>query len=56
MLCRVRDLHTVPGGEIFVDDFPASQVAHSTSNLDGHVNKVLLRDGLRGNESVRVKK
>lgn len=32
-------------------DLPASQVAHSARNLDGHVNQVLLRDGLRGNGS-----
>lgn len=43
-------LHAVPGSEVFVYDLPASQVAHSTCNLDGHVNQVLLRDRLKGNE------
>lgn len=43
-------LHAVPGGQVFVYDLPASQVAHSTCNLDGHINQVLLRDCLKGNE------
>lgn len=43
-------LHAVPGGEVFVDDLPASQVAHSTCNLDRHVNQVLLRDCLKRNK------
>lgn len=46
-------LHAVPGGEVFVYDLPASQVAHSTCNLDGHVNQVLLRDCLKGNKGER---
>lgn len=41
------DLHTVPGSEVFVYDLPAGQVAHSTSNLNGHGNQVLLRDRLK---------
>lgn len=49
-------LHAVPGGEVFVYDLPARQVAHSTSNLDGHVNQVLLRDGLKkGNDNVQLR-
>lgn len=42
-------LHAVPSSEVFVDDLPASKVAHSARDLDGHVNQVLLRDGLTGN-------
>lgn len=34
-------------------DLPARQVAHSTGNLNGHVNQVLLRDRLKGNEAER---
>lgn len=40
-------LHTVPGSQVFVDDLPAGQVAHSTSDLNGHGNQVLLRDRLK---------
>lgn len=50
-----RHLHTVPSSEVFVYDLPASQVAHSARNLDGHVNQVLLRNGLRGNGSDEAK-
>lgn len=46
-------LHAVPGGEVFVYDLPARQVAHSTCNLNGHVNQVLLRDRLEGNDRER---
>lgn len=53
-LIRVKGhLHAVPGGEVFVYDLPARQVAHSTCNLNGHVNQVLLRDRLEGNERER---
>ena len=34
-------------------DLPSGQVAHSTCNLDGHVNQVLLGDCLKGNEGRR---
>jgi len=44
-----RHLHAVPSSEVFVYDLPASQVAHSTRDLDGHVHQVLLRDSLKGN-------
>lgn len=47
---RSGHLHAVPGSDVFVYDLPASQVAHSTCNLDGHVNQVLLRNCLKGNE------
>lgn len=43
-------LHTIPGSQVFVYDLPASQVAHSTSYLDGHVHQVLLGDRLKGNK------
>lgn len=43
-------LHTVPGGQVFVYDLPARQVAHSACDLNGHVHQVLLRDRLEGNE------
>lgn len=49
-LSRQGHLHAVPGSEVFVYDLPARQVAHSTCNLDGHINQVLLRDRLKGNE------
>lgn len=42
-----RDSHTVPGSQVFVDDLPAGQVAHSTGDLNGHINQVLLGDGLK---------
>lgn len=48
-----RCLHAVPGGEVFVYHLPARQVAHSTGNLDGHVDQVLLGDGLQGNQTDR---
>lgn len=48
-------LHAVPGGEVFVYDLPASQVAHPACNLDSHVDQVLLRDRLKGNEGKREK-
>lgn len=49
-LSRQGHSHAVPGSEVFVYDLPARQVAHSTCNLDGHINQVLLRDRLKGNE------
>lgn len=48
-----RCLHAVPGSEVFVYHLPARQVAHSTGDLDGHVDQVLLGDGLQGNQTDR---
>lgn len=31
-------LHAVPGSEVFVYHLPARQVAHSTGDLDSHVD------------------
>ena len=40
-------LHAVPSSQVFVDDFPSGQIAHSTGNLNSHVDQVLLRNCLR---------
>ncbi|KAI4572854.1 hypothetical protein MJG53_012692 [Ovis ammon polii x Ovis aries] len=39
--CVLSD--TVPNSHILVDDFPAGQIAHSSGNLNSHVNQGLLR-------------
>lgn len=54
LFCGPGHLHTVPGSQIFVYDLSASQVAHPTCNLDGHVDQVLLRDRLEGNDRQRT--
>lgn len=57
VLCEMFNLHTVPGSQVFVDDLSPCQVAHTTSDLDSHVNKVLLGDGLhRGSERIKIKR
>lgn len=40
-------LHAIPGSQVFVYDLPAGQVAHSTSDLNGHIHQVLLGDRLK---------
>ncbi|KAI4560120.1 hypothetical protein MJT46_012358 [Ovis ammon polii x Ovis aries] len=42
--CVLSD--TVPNSHILVDDFPAGQIAHSSGNLNSHVNQGLLRHRL----------
>lgn len=50
------NLHTVPGSQVFVDDLSPCQVAHTTSDLDSHVDKVLLGDGLHRESKDKEKK
>lgn len=51
------NLHTVPSSQVFVDDLSSCQVAHTTGDLDSHVNKILLGDGLhRASERKRIKR